>query len=345
MNDGHGRPELRADFAPIYAASPWPLLMFGMDGAVLGASDEHAVAGDDTRPADAPLRERAPQYLAALRGAVAWLTPQRADILRTRPSGTQVQERLFLRRCAWGSCLSVVDDADLRQQPPVDAQTARLAALGFIVAGVCHEITNPLTSLHSMVQILRAEQQPSQGLLDKGLNNIAGNVQRILDISRRLITFARVGDEPRTRFAIDDAVEEALYVLRQDGLLQHVELHRQTDADAVVVGNVGQAREIFLNLFVNAVQAMRHRGTLEVSTLVLGSSVEVRIADSGPGVPDALRARIFEPFFTTKEETHGTGLGLAISNEIALEHGGVIELRRGASRGATFAVVLPGAPT
>ncbi len=330
-------------FEQVYAASPWPMLMIGPDGEVLGASDdrrdEAPMAGDDV-----PLRDRAHHYLGLLRGAVPWLTPQAVDSVRTRTSGVVVHERLHLRRTAWGACLAVIDHAGAHEQyppPPADPQTARLAALGFMVAGVCHEVTNPLTSLHSIVQILRAERQPSRELLDKGLNNIAVNVKRILDISRRLVTFSRVGDEPRARFAVDEAVEEALYVVRHEGLMPHVELRRQADAAAVVFGSIGQVREIFLNLLVNAVQAMDGRGTLQVATRRVGDNVEVTVADSGPGVPEALRSRIFEPFFTTKGDTRGTGLGLAISNEIALEHGGSIELRKAAGRGAEFCVVLP----
>lgn len=321
------------------------MLMIGNEGEVLGASDDRADAGAASAAAvDIPLRDRARHYLGALRGAVPWLTPQDVDSVRTLASGAVVYERIHLRRTEWGACLSVIDQTDLRLRPVTDPQTARLAALGFMVAGVCHEVTNPLTSLHSIVQILRAERQPSQDLLDKGLNNIAVNVKRILDISRRLVTFSRVGDEPRSRFAIDESVEEALYVLRHEGLMQHVELQRHADAGAVVFGSIGQAREIFLNLLVNAVQAMDGRGTLQVSTRRAGTTVEVQITDSGPGVPQAHRARIFEPFFTTKTDSRGTGLGLAISNEIALEHGGSIELREAAGRGATFCVVLPRAP-
>ncbi len=94
----------------------------------------------------------------------------------------------------------------------------------------------------------------------------------------------------------------------------------------MVSGNVGQVREIFLNLLVNAVQAMAGRGQLNLSTRADGRRVEVLIGDTGPGVPPDAVGRIFEPFFTTKGGAQGTGLGLAISTEIAHEHGGSIEL-------------------
>ena len=337
-------------FEPIYSATPWPMLMLGEDGTVLGASDEASdtardSAGSGPTPvastADAPLRDRAQHYLTLLHGDPPWLTAQEANSERTLPSGEVACERLHLRRTAWGACLTIVAQPDPRQAQAADLQTARLASLGFMVAGVCHEVTNPLTSLHSIVQILRAEKQPSPALLDKGLANIAVNVKRVLDISRRLVQFSRVGDEPRLRFAVDDAIEEAAHVLRQQGRLQGIELQHQPDPAAEVLGNIGQVREIFLNLFVNAAEAMAGQGRLNVVTRSTGALIEVLVSDSGPGVAAGLASRIFEPFFTTRAAQLGTGLGLAICTEIALEHGGSVELRSSAPEGASFCVTLP----
>ena len=329
-------------FAQIFSATPWPTLMLGEQGQVLSASDD-SCAGETVGAAgaDLSLRECASHYLGLLRGSVPWLTPQEVDSTRTRPNGEVAHERIHLRRTRWGAALVIVDQTDLRRLQAADIQTARLASLGFMVAGVCHEVTNPLTSLHSIVQILRAEKQPSRQLLDKGFDNIAVNVKRILDISRRLLSFSRVGDEPRFQFAIDDAIEEAALVLRHEGLLHDIEWQHRPDPTALVFGNTGQAREIFLNLFVNAAQAMAGRGRLSVVTRSAGDAVEVLVSDTGPGVPAGLAGQIFEPFFTTKASHHGTGLGLAISAEIAREHGGSIELRQNASEGASFCVTLP----
>ena len=330
--------ELSELFEQIFSITPSPLLMLGEDGTLLGASDE---GPDRHNPVGESLRERAAHYVSLLRGAVPWLTPQVVDSVRTLATGDVVYEQIQVRRAPWGACLAVVDQTDLRRLQIVDVQSARLAALGFMVAGVCHEVTNPLTALHSIVQILRSEKPLGQELLDKGLDNIAVNVKRILDISRRLVKFSRVGDEPHLRFAADDAIKEALSVLQHDGSLRNIELRHRVDPTAVVFGNTGQVREILLNLFVNAVQAMDGKGQLSIATRRVGRMLEVLVDDTGPGVRADAVARIFEPFFTTKASTHGTGLGLAISNEIAHEHGGSIELRHSSAQGASFCVTLP----
>lgn len=355
-----GSPTLPDLFDQIFSATPLPMLMLDGERRVLAASDEWQPRGDTASVGtatgsavvgavaqasaelpDTPLRQRAPHYLACLpcgpHGGIA----QQADSVRLSPSGAVVHERLHLRPTRWGASLTVIDDTDLRQLQTDDMQTARLAALGFMVAGVCHEVTNPLTALHSIVQILRSEQQPSQELLDKGLASIAVNVKRILEISRRLVKFSRVSDEPRCSFAVDNAIEEALGVLRQEGLLEGIDLRHEHAPAARVFGHVGQVREIFLNLFVNAVQAMAGHGQLRIDTQARGEMAVIRVADSGPGVRPELAARIFEPFFTTREAAHGTGLGLAISSEIAHEHGGGVALCDSSAQGSCFSVTLP----
>lgn len=328
-------------FEQIFSITPSPLLMLGEDGTFLSASDE---GGDGCNEEGESLRERAAYYVSLLRGTVPWLVPQEVDSVRTLATGAIVYERIQVRRASWGSCLAIIDQTDLRRLQTADVQSARLAALGFMVAGVCHEVTNPLTSLHSIVQILQSEKPLGQELLDKGLDNIAVNVKRILDISRRLVKFSRVGDEPHVHFAADDAIKEALSVLHHNDSFRNIDLRHRADPTAVVFGNAGQVREIFLNLFVNAMQAMEGSGQLSIATRRAGRMLEVLVDDTGPGVPADARVRIFEPFFTTKASLHGTGLGLAISNEIANEHGGSIEVRNSSAQGASFCVTLPTEP-
>lgn len=331
---------LAESFELIFAASPWPVLMLSEDGRFLGASDDR-LQREPTGRIDLPLRESASHYFSMLEKIRPHADASEVDSVRTDGEGMPIFERVHVRRAAWGFCLTIVDETEARRLQIADIQSARLAALGFMVAGVCHEMTNPLTSLHSIVQILKSEEHVDEALLDKGLDNISINVKRLLQISRRLVKFSRVGDEPRRRFAVDDAIDEALSVLDQRGALQHIEVTRRRGANVVVHGNIGQVGEIFLNLCVNAIQAMDARGRLEIVTRAAGHMLEVLVIDSGPGVDADVVMRIFEPFFTTRADAQGTGLGLSISSEFAREHGGTIQLRHTSPSGASFCVALP----
>ncbi len=329
-------------FLPILESLPWPVIVVDGGGRVVYASkgllSQRAVAELTTLR---PLSELFPEYFSALQGEVAWLTPQDVEIVRQAPEGA-VYEHVWLRRLPWGACLIILDQTEMRQSEIADAQTARLASLGFMVAGVSHELSNPLAAIYSMVQILQAKRDIAPDTLEMGLVNIAANVKRMLEVSRRLVGFSRVSDEPRAPFRVDEAVDEAIAVLRQDRNFGQIEIERRTDPDALVFGNQGQIQQIFYNIFLNAIQAMQGKGRLCVVTRrVLPRGTEVMVRDSGPGIPAHLLPRIFEPFFTTKPTGQGTGLGLSISSEIAHEHGGAIRVENGTDEGACFIVQMP----
>lgn len=338
------RPPISVDVLPRFLDSlPWPVILLDEDGRVTSVNSEmslrrgvgHQILGKAT------LEELFPEYYSALSGDVRWLTPQEVEITRRLPEGV-VNERVWLRRVPGGACLVILDQTKLRAPERADVQTARLAALGFMVAGVCHEVSNPLAAIHSMVQILRSEQNITNDVLEKGLLNIAANVKRVLDISRRLVDFGRVGDEPRAAFAVDLAIDEALVVLRQNWRPDDIAIDLEPDPKAVVFGNIGQLQEVFSNIFLNAIQAMEGHGRIVVTTRRIASEqVEVVIRDTGPGIPPEIIPRLLEPFFTTKPAGRGTGLGLAISNEIVCEHGGEIRAENNADKGASFYVALP----
>jgi len=329
-------------FLPFLESLPWPVITVDEDGRVVHASGRLprrlAAAKAPTLPA---LSELFPEYYRALQGEVPWLTPQEVQVVRETPDGV-VHEQVWLRRLPWGACLVVVDQTRTRERETADAQTARLASLGFMVAGVSHELSNPLAAIYSMVQILQSNQDVPAEALQKGLASIAANVKRMLDVSQRLVGFSRAGDEPRAAFPVDEAVDEAIAVLRQDCSFSAVEVDHRPDPAAVTYGNQGQIQQVFYNIFLNAAQAMHGRGRLSIATgRPLADRVEVVVRDSGPGVPANLLPRIFEPFFTTKPAGQGTGLGLSISSEIAHEHGGTIRVESGENEGACFRVQLP----
>lgn len=321
---------------------PWPALMVdecGFIACVNAALRTHRGLGPS--PAAARLDDAFPEYRAAIRGDPWWSLPQEAEIAR-EADGRLLHERLVVRPMRGGACLIVEDATRLRELEAADVQTARLASIGFMLAGACHEISNPLAAIYSMVQLLSSNPQAAAPDVQRGLAHIGQNVHRLLDVCQRLCGYSRAAQEPARHFALDAAVDESIALLRQSGQVDAVEIARETDARAVVSGHAGELRQVFDNILANAVQAMDGCGRLLVRTSVddAGHAV-VAFHDSGPGIAPAALARLFEPFFTTKRNGKGTGLGLAISRDLVQQHGGEIRARNDATRGAWFIVELP----
>ncbi len=324
-----------------FDALPWPVMMVDEQGSVTFINQEMRRAGVTANaPASVPLARMFPYYYAALHGEVPWLTPQAAVVTRDE-HGTAVTEHITLHRLPLGACLFVI------RQPETtgglgNTQVARLASLGFMVAGVCHEVANPLTAISSTVQLLRATPECPPALLDKGLANIAANVQRVLNISRKLNDFSRASNDARASLNLFATVNDALSLLHQDSLMHEVSVACTLDHAIVIHGDPSQLQQVFCNVFTNAAQAMRGRGRLFIrDTRPDANSVEIAIRDTGPGIAERDLPRLFEPFFTTKPAGYGTGLGLAISSEIVLSHGGSMRAANDAQGGACFYIRLP----
>lgn len=327
---------------PFVDCLPWPAILLDGNGLVIHLNKVMSLRENGSVATDRQsLQTLFPEYFSALKGEVPWLSDQEADVVR-RTSGGEVHERIWLRTLPQGACLVVMDWTRLHELEASNAQTARLASLGFMVAGVCHEVSNPLAAIYSMVQILQSNPGIAPDILQKGLANIGANVKRILDVSKRLSDFSRVEDEPKTRFALDDLIEETLLLLRQDRRFGEIEVEYHSEPGAWVLGNAGQLQEVLINILINAIQAMQGRGHLSIVTrLVSPAQIEVAIRDSGPGIAPEHLPRLFEPFFTTKPVGQGTGLGLSISNEIVHEHGGAMRVENNLDKGACFYVQLP----
>lgn len=289
------------------------------------------------------LKIRFPEYYLALGGPGGWLHTRDLEVVRKPADGSVVYERLWLRNLPSGAYLVIVtDETQLKMIEISNAQSARLASLGFMVASVCHEVSNPLTAVHSMVQILQSNADAPRELVDKGLANIACNIKRILELSKRLVGYCRVGDQPKRAFMLDDAILDAIDMARQDRMCHEVVFEHLPSPDAYIRGNAGEIREVLFNVLLNAVQAMDGRGRIVIATFPCAPGrVEIAIRDSGPGIAPQFLERLFDPFFTTKPVGQGTGLGLAISTEIIREHGGTIRVENGVKEGAIFFVELP----
>ena len=225
-------------------------------------------------------------------------------------------------------------------EPATDAQTQRLAALGFMLASVCHEISNPLCAIHSMLQILQSKRGVSPETLDKGLAFMASNIARVLAITRKLGDFSRVGGDAPAPVALDAAVEAAAALLRHGE--HEVETSYRGAPGATVLARAGQLEQVMLNILLNAAQAMQGKGRIDAAVRMgADGTVVLSIRDSGPGIPAEHLGRVFDPFFSTKAPGAGTGLGLAISSEIAHELGGTLRASNHPQGGACFELTLP----
>ena len=321
---------------------PWPVITIDHAGCVLHVSQKIYGFTEIGARVDAPgLAHVFPAFHAALRGDPCHAIAQTADLTRQVGEHT-VHERLVLRPVSSGAYLIVIDQTNLHEFEVTSIQTARLAALGFMVAGVCHEISNPITSVQSMLEILQAQKELAPALLQKGLGNIASSIKRLLQISSRLVNFSRVEEQSGAAFRFDQLVEEAIAILRQDPRAARMEIHFEPGSTAMIFGSMSCMQEVFVNVFENALHAMDGVGRLNISITDLPMNrVAADIRDTGPGISHQVMHRIFEPFFTTKPAGHGSGLGLSISNEILHEHHGTISAENNPEGGACFRIELP----
>jgi|GEM_PF-2537234 len=224
-------------------------------------------------------------------------------------------------------------------------QSAKLAAIGELVAGVAHELNNPLTVVKTVATLLESELD---GEAAEDARAIREHADRAAHIVRGLLHFAR--QTPHTRAPTDlNEVVGRVCRFREGGLrAQGVALHTafapglpRTLADA------SQLEQVVLNLLTNAEQAIvsgEGRGHVTVTTEAGEGTLRFHVEDDGPGIPEADLTRVFDPFFTTRAVGEGTGLGLAVSHGIVSEHGGTIGVRSGAGGGAVFTVEIPVVP-
>jgi PAS domain S-box-containing protein len=232
------------------------------------------------------------------------------------------------------------------------AQIDRLASLGLLAAGVAHEINNPLThllfNLESIVRDIPSLADPSSSVDAPSMVKVAvetlQSARRIRDISRGLNSFSRVEDEATEPVDLRTAIESAC-TLAQNKLRNRARLHRSFETDAKVRGTEGRLSQVFLNLLLNAADALSDgsasENEIKIRTWREGSLVYATVRDNGRGVSDELREHIFEPLVSTKRYGEGSGLGLAISKNIVERYGGRISVQSELGQFSEFQVVLP----
>jgi len=222
-------------------------------------------------------------------------------------------------------------------------ETDRLAAIGELVAGVAHEVNNPLSSISAFAQLMLRDGglTPTQR---ESVEIIKSETVRASQVVRDLLAFARRREPQHELVDLNAVITRTLRLRGYQMSTNQITVETDLAPDLPnVAGDARQLQQVCLNLVINAVQAMTTLGggTLKLSTRCERDSVVMDVRDSGPGIPDATKARIFEPFFTTKDEGEGTGLGLSVSYGIVTAHGGTIEAAETSAGGTTIRVTLP----
>lgn len=232
----------------------------------------------------------------------------------------------------------VTDRAELEQRL---VQADKLSSIGLLAAGVAHEVNTPLAVISTYAQML-AKQVSEDSQKSQILDKIAKQTFRASEIVNSLLNFSRTSTTSYGEVNVNRVIQETLSLLEHQ--LQKSGIQVKTDFDsglAAVHGNAGKLQQVFLNLFLNARDAMPGGGILEVRTWAEDSSAKIEVADTGTGIAPEHLNRIYDPFFTTKAARKGTGLGLSVTYGIIQEHGGSIEVSNRRSGGARFRVDLP----
>jgi two-component system NtrC family sensor kinase len=213
----------------------------------------------------------------------------------------------------------------------------RLANLGLFSASIAHEIKNGLVAVHTFVEVLleKGEDRELAGVVRREL-------KRIDELATQMLRFA--SPKPRTLVPVNvhERLDHSLRLLEYQIKSRMVTLRRDYRAATVMVnGDESHLQQAFMNLLLNAVEAMGNGGELSAATESAAGKVKISIRDTGAGIAPENLPHVFDTFFTTKK--HGTGLGLTISRQIVEEHRGTIEVRSDFGRGATFIITLPAA--
>ena len=233
-------------------------------------------------------------------------------------------------------------------------RSEKLASMGRLVAGIAHEINNPVNAVINTLGPLEEALQTMAAAPDReAAAQAAAEAEEMLRVVRRgaarskaivqaLHNYSR-GDEQRPReLSVARSVDDTIDLLRHH--LRHVQIEKQIDPELRITGFPGQIDQVFMNLITNAAQAVGGReggGTVRVAAAARANDVEITVSDDGPGIPADVIPRIFDPFFTTKDVGEGSGLGLSIVHGIVDRHGGRIEVESQVGQGTTFRITLP----
>jgi len=220
-------------------------------------------------------------------------------------------------------------------------QADKLSSIGLLAAGVAHEVNTPLAVISTYAQML-AKQVSGDDQKSKLLDKIAKSTFRASEIVNSLLNFSRTSPAEFGEVDVNRVIDETISLVKHQLDKAHVTADLRFDPEPLVVtGNAGKLQQVFLNLVLNARDAMDGGGNLTIRTWHDGAYARINIQDSGQGIPQDNIPRIYDPFFTTKAARKGTGLGLSVTYGIVQEHGGTIEVQSEPGAGTLFHLEFP----
>ena len=242
-----------------------------------------------------------------------------------------------------GVVVSVRDITVEKKMEQQIIQTERLAAMGQMIGGFAHELNNPLTSILGLSEMLQETEVREQSR--KHLAMMHGQAKRAAEIVQNLMYFSRPPAPGKSKVNIAELVQRTLHLHAYSLRKNNISVDYLPDASLpLVIGDPNQLMQVFLNLILNAEQAIREvreRGTLRIRLGRADKAVSASFQDDGPGIPSENLPNIFDPFYTTKRPGRGTGLGLSICKAVLKEHGGNVEATSAPGGGSVFTVTLP----
>ena len=222
-------------------------------------------------------------------------------------------------------------------------QSEKMASIGKLAAGVAHQLNNPLGGIILFSKLIMEEYDLVEEAKDD-LRRVILDAERCRDIVKELLEFSRQTSHLMQPHDMNKALTKTLFLLKDQTLFHNIEIEDNLEPTLpFVTANMQQMNHVFMNLLLNAADAMEGKGKLTITSYILSEKnrVCIEISDTGPGIPEEIKNQIFEPFFTTKEEGKGTGLGLSMVYGIVEEHGGIINVKSKPDQGTTFYIELP----
>jgi PAS domain S-box-containing protein len=232
-------------------------------------------------------------------------------------------------------------ERDLQAAREALLQSEKLAAMGRLTSQIAHELNNPIYGIMNTLELLKTEIPPEskrRRILDLSLSE----TERLSEMLRNMLSFSKPEEEARKKVNVNELLEGILLMMEKQMKEANVKVVIRLEPEIPeIMASTNQMRQVILNLFKNAKEAMPRGGTLTVRTKKEDTRVLIRIQDTGTGIPEEIRNKIFEAFFTTKQKVKGVGLGLSVCYGIIKDHGGEITVDSKEGKGTTFTIRLP----